>query len=152
MKKTFLLLFLLATTAMGQQMRDSTYLVPVAARPCVIIVVYGGVQVRDTLSAEQVAAWLSIRGITPADSLSPIQEDIRQHLRAEVGRCHAAWISKRDIELAAVDANDDLSQTQYRTQKTAIRTRYRQWTFTAKKSVPVLDGALQVAPGGEVVR
>ena len=149
---TLILLILSAATASAQTMRDSLYQTQVPARVCVIIYAYSGVQVRDTMTVEDVSAWIAVRGLSSADSTRPIQDGLRAHLRTEIDRCRKIADERRDTELAAVDAGDTMTITQYRAAKTEIRRRYRSIPIERKKAVPVLDGAAQVAPGGEVVK
>lgn len=154
MKNLIILTLLIfpAATASAQTMRDSTYFETTAASRVIIEYRYSGVIVRDTMTVEDVSAWIAVRGLSSADSTRPIQDGLKSHMRTEIDRCRAIADERRDTELAAVDPTDTLTSTQYRAAKTEIRQRYRSIPIERRKAVPVLDGAAQVAPGGEVVK
>lgn len=139
MKKTFILLFLLVATAAGQTMRDSTIYTTVVAKQAVITVNYGGVQVRDTVSAERVAAWVTIRGGS-RDTTMPVR-DMLSHLRSEIGRCHGLWLERMTVDMAGVDQGDTQTLAQIRAARAAIRVRYRSYVYPYTVRVPVLDPA-----------
>lgn len=132
------LLILSAASVSAQTMRDSTVTIPIIARACVIAVSYQGTVVRDTLTPDQVAAWVAARGVSSSDSTAPIQAGLISYLRAEIGRHHGAWVSRRDLELGLVDADDSQTLAQIRAARTAIRTRYRQWQYHYTVKVPAL--------------
>lgn len=146
------ILLFLALTASAQTMRDSTWFEQTAASRVIIEYRYNGVVVRDTMTVEDVSAWIAVRGLSSADSTRPIQDGLKSHLRTEIGRCRQIADERRDTELAAVDPTDTLTSTQYRAAKAEIRQRYRSIPIERRKAVPVLEGAAQVAPGGEVVK
>ena len=135
--RTLIIALILTASATAQTMRDSSATMPITARQAVIIVSYGGVQVRDTVTAEQVAAWITVRG-GQRDTLSPVR-DMLSHLRAEVGRCHAIRLASMTEELGLVDLDDSQTLAQIRAARTAIRLRYRQWSWLYSVKVPVLE-------------
>lgn len=138
MKKIGIIFFALTMCALAQepQMRDSTVTVPIIARACVITVSYQGNVVRDTLTPDQVAAWITQRGGS-RDTLMPVR-DILSHLRAEIGRCHQISIDRMTVEMAGVDQGDSQTLAQIRAARAAIRTRYRQWQYSYPVKVPML--------------
>ena len=146
------LLTLAAATATAQTMRDSTWFEQTPASRVIIEYKYNGVAVRDTMTVEDVSAWIAVRGLSSADSTRPIQDGLKSHLRTEIDRCRKIADERRDTELAAVDPTDSLTSTQYRAAKTEIRQRYRSIPIERKKAVPVLEGAPLVAPSGDVLR
>ena len=133
------LLTLAAATASAQTVRDSLYQTQVPARVCVIIYAYGGVQVRDTMTVEEVSAWIGVRGKAENDTTRPLQAALKSHMRTEIERCKAVWLAQRDVELAAVDRYDSMTLAEYRAAKTAIRVRYRSWLWDRYAKVPVLE-------------
>ena len=146
------ILLFLALTASAQTMRDSTWFEQTPASRVIIEYKYNGVAVRDTMTVEDVSAWIAVRGLSSADSTRPIQDGLKSHLRTEIDRCRKIADERRDTELAAVDPTDSLTSTQYRAAKTGIRQRYRSIPIERRKAVPVLEGAAPAAPGGEVVK
>lgn len=146
MKKIVFIFFALTVCAVAQeqQMRDSTVYTTVVAKQAVITVNYGGIQVRDTVSAGQVAAWIAIRGGS-RDTTMPVR-DMVSHLRSEIGRCHGLWLDRMTADMAGVDQDDTQTLAQIRAARAAIRLRYRSYAYPYTVRVPVLEGAAQVAP------
>ena len=133
-----LILFVVLTASMSAQMRDSSYSIPMQAKACVISVTYGGVVIRDTLPSAQTAAWLTMHGLSRADSTRPLQDGILSYLRSEIDRCYGARLVDMQRELGDVDASDTMTLADIRAAKAAIRKRYLQYKLPVAISVPIL--------------
>lgn len=135
----YLILFCALTITVSAQTRDSLAQTQIPAKQCVVTFNYGGTVVRDTLSPDDVASWIGVRGKAENDTTRPIQAALKSFLRTEIDRCKLVWFAQRDLALGAVDARDDMTLGEYRAARTAVRVRYRSWLFDVYIKVPVME-------------